>query len=242
VGPAGRRGRRLCLGRGEAIVLLASPLARGECYLPPGRRLAKRGRVHLLEMPGSGQGQRLASPWSLADYAAWSAGAIAECGLGRPAVIGHSYSGMVAVALAARHPERVGTLVVAGAPGAGAPASLGQAIRGAGLDLVLDLGLVALLWPCVAANLLTHRRNFLALLREALHADVTALARRVRAPALVAWGAREHTLPPEAAQVYAATLPDARAYVSPRGTHTWVISQPEEFARAVASFLATCGH
>ena len=59
----------------------------------------------------------------------------------------------------------------------------------------------------------------------------------VRAPALVAWGAVDHTLPVWAADAYAKILPRARTHVSPRGTHTWVVSRAEEFAAAVEAFL-----
>jgi pimeloyl-ACP methyl ester carboxylesterase len=238
VGPPGRRGRCLTLGEGENVVLLASPLARGECYVPTAERLAARCRAHLFEMPGSGTGTRLESPLSLEGYADWAAEAVKEQGLRKPAVIGHSYSGMVAVALAARHPDRCGALVVADSPGAGEPASLWRGLAGAAADALLDLGLVAAMWPYVAGNALAHRRNFLAMIRESLSADVTGLARRVAAPSLVAWGAMDHTIPPRAAEALAACLPASRRYFSPGGSHTWVVSQPEEFARAVAAFLA----
>lgn len=241
VGPAGRRGRWLTLGEGADIVLLGSPLAPAECYRPTAERLAAYGRAHLVEMPGCGRADRVSAPWSLHDYAAWAAGAIGAAGLARPAVIGHSYSGLVAVALAAGFPARCGALVVADAPAPGAPASLWQAVKGGVIDIALDLALVAAKWPHVAGNALSHPANFFSLLRESLQADVTGLARRVAAPALVAWGGRDHTTPPRAGEAYAACLPWARAYVSPRGTHTWAVSQPDELARAVAGFLAGLG-
>ena len=239
VGRPDRRGRCLTLGQGDEIVLLASPLARGECYIPTAERLAARGRVHLFEMPGSGTGSRLESPWSLVDYAAWAAEVLTERKLRKSTVIGHSYSGMVAVALVALHPERCGALVLADSPGGGEPTSLWRGVSGAAIDAALDMGLVAILWPYVAGNALAHRRNFFALIRESLRTDLTGLARQVMAPALVAWGARDHTLHPRAAETFTACIPDARRYVSPRGSHTWVVSQAEEFAQAVAMFRAT---
>jgi 3-oxoadipate enol-lactonase len=237
VGSPGRRGRCRSLGAGPDVALLVSPLATAECYLPTAERLALRARAHLIEMPGSGRSEKLSSPWSLHDYADWAAAALAELGLERPAVFGHSYSGLVAVALAARYPERCGAIVVADTPAPGVPASLGQGLRGAVVDIVLDLPVVLAKWHHVAGNALTHTRNFFRLLRECLHADGTDLARQVEAPALVAWGARDHTLPPRGAELYAACLPGARTYLSRRGAHTWVVSQAEELARAVEGFL-----
>jgi pimeloyl-ACP methyl ester carboxylesterase len=239
VGPPGQRGRCLSLGAGPDLALLVSPLATAECYLPTAQRLAARGRAHLIEMPGSGRSERLPAPWSLRDYADWAAAVMAERGLERPAVFGHSYAGLVAVDLAARYPERCGALVVADTPAPGAPASLWRGLAGAVVDVVLDLPIVLANWHHVAGNALTHTRNYFALLRESLRADVTGLARQVQVPALVVWGARDHTLPPRGAELYAGCLPGARAYLSRKGTHTWVVSQPEELARVVAAFLAS---
>ena len=95
----------LTLGHGVDAVLLASPLARGEIYVRTAHALARHLRVHLVEMPGSGAGTRLKAPWSIMDYADWSAEAIARSGIEGSVVIGHSYSGMVAVAVAARQPN-----------------------------------------------------------------------------------------------------------------------------------------
>jgi pimeloyl-ACP methyl ester carboxylesterase len=216
---------------------LASPLARAECYLPTARALARVGQAHLVELPGSGPGERLPAPWSLGDYAAWAADEIAGLAPERPVVIGHSYSGMLPVALAARRPEAVGGLVVADAPGAGAPTSLWRAALGAAADVALDFGIVARMWPYVAGNALVHAGNFLALIRESFAADLRGVARLVTAPSLVAWGGNDSTVPRRAAAEYAACLPRSKLYISPRGAHTWVISQPEEFARAVAEFM-----
>ena len=233
---AGRRGRCLTLGRGADVAILPSPLAPADCYLPTALRLAGHFRTHLIEMPGSGRSEQLDSPWSVSDYAGWAAAAISERGLTRPAVVAHSYSGAVGVVLAARHPESVGALVVVDSIGAG-PNPPVRAVRGGLIDVTLDAWVVAARWHQVARNALNHWRNYVALLGEALRADVTAEARRVRAPVLLAWGAREHTMPPWAVQAFLSHLPDARLYLSPRGTHTWLVSQPDEFARAVAAFL-----
>jgi pimeloyl-ACP methyl ester carboxylesterase len=195
--------------------------------------------VHLVEMPGSGAGTRLTSPWSTIDYAAWAAETIAIRGLAGSPVIGHSYSGMVAIALAARHPELVSALIVSDTSGAGEPPSLLRGIGGAMIDSAMDLGLVAVAWPHVVSNMLNHRRNFFALIRDSLRADISALARQVSAPALVAWGGRSRFMRPIAAQTLAGWLPRSRIYLSARGGHTWVVSRPEEFASVVARFSAS---
>lgn len=235
---AGKRGRQLVQGSGPDVVLLGSPLAPGDCLLPTAHHLARFSRVRLFELPGSGRSERLATPWSRQEYADWAAAAIAWCGLDRPAVVGYSYSGLVAVTLAARYARACGALVVADAPGAGVPSSLARAARGAAADIALDFRLVAAMWHRVAGNIVKHTRNALRLVRESLDADVRGEAGQVRVPALVAWGARDYTVPLTGAKRYMACLPRARLYVSPRGTHTWPVSQAPEFAAAVGEFLS----
>jgi hypothetical protein len=43
---------------------------------------------------------------------------------------------------------------------------------------------------------------------------------------------------PTAAHTLAAWLPRSRVYLCTRGAHTWVVSRAEEFAAAVAGFVA----
>jgi pimeloyl-ACP methyl ester carboxylesterase len=236
IGSPGQRGRILTLGHGRDVVFLASPLARGDSYIPTARALARYFRTHLIEMPGSGASTRLMSPWSVNEYTAWAAEIIAARDLGGSMVIGQSYSGTVAIALAARDPELVRDLIVADSSGAGEPPSFLRGLGGALVDVVLDLRLVAVAWPHVVGDALIHRRNFFTLLRESLTADISVLARQVTAPTLVAWGGRSQFMRPTAAHTLAAWLPRSRVYFCARGGHTWVVSRAEEFAAAVLAF------
>jgi pimeloyl-ACP methyl ester carboxylesterase len=173
------------------------------------------------------------------DYADWSAEVIERCGFEGAAVIGHSYAGMVAVALAARYPSLVSALVVADTPGVGEPVSLGRGILGAMADAARDFWLVSIAWPYVAWNAIIHRRNCEALIRQSISSDITPLARIVSAPALAAWAGQSLLLRPSAAKMLAECLPNSELYISPQSVHTWVVSRPEEFATAVATFLAS---
>src|SRR5688500_13604225 len=112
-------------------------------------------------------------------------------------------------------------------------------LAGRGLDCVVEGELTARGWPHVALNLLVHPRDFLFHVWKAARADLRDQARRVRAPALVAWGAGDHTLPANAPAEFHKALPDARLYVSATGSHDWLIDRPAEFAAAVRDFV--CG-
>lgn len=76
-------------------------------------RLANEFRVVTVDRPGSGYSPRLAGTAAdLPAQAAVLAGLIAQLGLGRPLVVGHSLGGAVALQLALAHPDHVGGLAL----------------------------------------------------------------------------------------------------------------------------------
>lgn len=78
-----------------------------------GEELAKTFRVIAVDRPGSGHSLR--APGAAADVSAQAAtlaALIAELGLERPTVVGHSLGGAVALALAIEHPASVGALAL----------------------------------------------------------------------------------------------------------------------------------
>ncbi|RDK10249.1 alpha/beta fold hydrolase [Cupriavidus lacunae] len=75
--------------------------------------LAENFRVIAVDRPGAGHSTR--TPGSAADLPAQADALAALCdklGLERPLVVGHSLGGAIALALAIRHPERVGGLAL----------------------------------------------------------------------------------------------------------------------------------
>lgn len=233
---AGTRGRIVAVGDGPPVVLLASVLAILRPYRPTVRALARSHRVYAVEMPGSGRAAHLSEPWTLEEYAGWVAAALEVLALRDATVVGHSHAGGVAVVLAALHPERVGRVVIADGIGT-CRQSFGRVLFGRAIDtLTAECGLAAREWPALA-DTIAHGRNAVRQIRVSLDVDLTGYAARVGVPALLAWGSRDHTIPPACADIYARHLPRAELYVSPRGSHCWPITHPDEFAGAVAGFV-----
>jgi len=87
-----------------------------------------------LDLPGFGASPPPSEPWGAEDYAEPVNEVLDVCEA-PPVVVGHSFGGRIAVCLAARYPERVGPLVLTGAPlirqSRSRPPSLGyRVIRG----------------------------------------------------------------------------------------------------------------
>ena len=68
-----------------------------------------------VDLPGFGAAPSPPEGWSTAEYADWVAPVLDEMAP-RPVVLGHSFGGRVAAHLAARHPDRIGALVLTGVP------------------------------------------------------------------------------------------------------------------------------
>jgi pimeloyl-ACP methyl ester carboxylesterase len=114
----GRRLHMLQDGAGPDVVLIhgASGNMRDFTYDLVGR-LAPDYRVTVLDRPGLGYSERLGRAGAtIFEQAAVIIAALDQIGVTRPLVLGHSYGGAVALAMATRHPGRVaGLILLAGA-------------------------------------------------------------------------------------------------------------------------------
>lgn len=102
------------IGAGDPVILipgLSSPRAVWDGIAP---ELAKTNRVLLVQVNGFGGDDPRANlkPGVLDGIVADLDTLIAREKLGKPAVVGHSMGGLVGMMLAARHPDRVGRLMV----------------------------------------------------------------------------------------------------------------------------------
>jgi len=114
---AGARIYYKTLGRGMPLLVLhGGPGSDHSYFLPAFTPLAKSIRLIFIDQRGSGRSERLADP---AQYTLKNMVADIECvrrqlGLGPFVLLGHSFGGILAQAYAARHPERLAGLILAG--------------------------------------------------------------------------------------------------------------------------------
>lgn len=190
-------------------------------------------------------------------------------GLDRPAILGHSAGGFVALQLAVRHPELVGRLILVDT--AAATADMGDAMgrleqlrgpeaRAAGErvfggdfspESMAEFGRLVLPAyvhdPAMAGAMFEAlgRSRFSAevasyYFRElAPHYDLRAQLGAIGVPTSVVVGESDWLCPPSAAQVIAASVPQAELVVIPEAGHFSFGEQPVCFAAAVHRFLIT---
>lgn len=113
VGPEGRRTRYLEAGSGPPVLLIHGATSTAD---DPAAALfdtlAERHRVVSVDRPGHGWSDRVR--WTHSSVQAQAAvvgDAVAALGLERPVVVGHSYGGAVAMALALKRPDAISGVV-----------------------------------------------------------------------------------------------------------------------------------
>jgi pimeloyl-ACP methyl ester carboxylesterase len=219
------------------------------------RWFAHRGRAVLaLDMPGHGgsDGPPLTSIDAMAD---WAAGALAEIGVAEAAFVGHSMGALVAISLAARHPERARALGLVGAalamPVSKDLLAAAQADSHDAIDMVnlwghgFRAGLGGSEWPGVwmtgsAEDLIECSKP------GVLYADLAACnacaavpehAAKIACPTIVVEGSRDLMTPLKGARALAAAIRGAEIEVVPGAGHMVMIERATETLRALATIM-----
>lgn len=217
-------------GRGTAVVLVHGTGGTGETHLGPlAARLAERWTVVRPDYAGSGMTQDDGGPLTVDGLAEQVLAAADAAGLGRFHLLGFSLGAVVAVRIAAGHPERVTSLVPLGGFVSGSDSRLQMMLK-FWLDLIdRDRGALARHWlltgfsPAflsgqtaqtlednVALTLATQ--NWEGVRRQIdldLTVDIREAAARVRAPTLVIGCRQDQMVPPAHARGLAASIADA---------------------------------
>jgi pimeloyl-[acyl-carrier protein] methyl ester esterase len=249
------------VGQGSPLVLLHGFALHGGLFAPLLPALAKRHRVHVVDLPGHGHSGPIA-PWTIDAVVAALARAFAK-ETAPLAVMGWSLGGVVGLRWALAHPGRIRRLALVATsprfvaddawPHAMAPETLarfGDELRVAWkLTLQRFLSLQVLGGDAGRATLAALRHQLdargapdPATLQEALaalsSADLRGDAARITIPTLVVAGERDTLAPPEAAAWLAQALPAAELLCLPGAAHAPFLSHPDAFRDALVAFLA----
>jgi pimeloyl-ACP methyl ester carboxylesterase len=212
-------------------------------------------RVLAVDFPGHGQsaGPPLADIGALSD---WTARLIEAAGAERGALVGHSMGALVALETAARHPGRVGGLVLIGAAAkmpvhpdllAAAKANSQDAIDmvalwGLGASAALGGNPSPGLWMLGGAERLLERAG-----PGVLHADLHACnayeagaesAAKVACPATFVLGERDQMTPLKAGRALAGQIAGARTIVLAGAGHMLMVQRPDEVRAAIGAALS----
>jgi pimeloyl-ACP methyl ester carboxylesterase len=242
------------------LLLLHGFAASLHTWEPWAQALQERYRVIRLDLPGTG----LSGPDPTGDYSDGRTRALllalmAQSGVARATLVGHSLGGRLALDLAAHHPDRVARLVLVAPTGfdqapeaapAPAPAPAGsQWVRHVMPLPLLRLGLeAAYADPSQATYALALRYQdllrapgaraaWLARMAQSPQQDAAPWRARIHAPTLLMWGAQDRIVPARQAEAALAALPTARLVGLPGVGHVPQEEAPEASLAALREFL-----
>jgi pimeloyl-ACP methyl ester carboxylesterase len=223
--------------------------------------------VIAVDLPGHGESDAPAGDYSLGAHATALRDLLLMLGHERASVAGHSLGGGVALQFAYQFPERIERLLLISSGGLGSEVTAllrGATLPGAesvvaGLSqlpaaltrpiLLLLPGLIARR-DCrpLAAGLRDlrgagQRRAFVRTARGVIdaHGQTVSASRHLNlladVPTLIAWGARDKTIPPQHHRDLAARLPEAHTAEIVTAGHYPHETDPDQLAPAVQAFL-----
>lgn len=233
---AGHWVRAVATGAGRPIVLVHGLGLSCKSWLHNLGPLGAAGRVHAVDLPGFGRSENPRTVWSPERQAAALAEWCLALGVGRATFVGHSLGAEVCLWLAARHPQHVGGLVLAG-PTGGTPCPrllprLGR--------LLLDAWREPPHFMPVLLKAYAQAGPY-RMIETIRRTDPTRLAphlRSIQAPALVVWGAQDPVVTLAEALSLVRGLPNARLLAINDAAHGLPFDAPERFNRAVLEFHA----
>lgn len=244
-------------GEGPPVLLLHGLIASTHVFEPLIVRASKRYRFLAIDLPASGKSGRYCTlePAALADACDRL---LAKLRLPPALVVGHSYGGLVAIELLARHPRRVRGLVVAGTPALGIGGY--RKLLAAATDRMWGLlGPLARSPVFLKAYLQRLWGNPDGVTQEIVHGYLEAMGaegsheatlealrivaeyrmpvealRRARVPRAVLWGERDRLVPLVQGEQVARAL-DAPLTILPEAGHCLPQEHPEALEKALAA-------
>jgi pimeloyl-ACP methyl ester carboxylesterase len=218
---------------GPPLVLLHGYRAGADYWFPhPLPELAQEHHIIALDLPGYGYSGGLAE-YGLSAYTAFLLAFLDALGVQSVNLLGHSMGAQLAIAMAAKQPERVHKLVLVDSAGLPRLEPFWQApIRMFGDASARHVRLLPLMMR-LGARAVAGREGLRMLQKE----HVSNILKSLTMPTLVVWGSRDRVIPLEHGALMARHIPNARLAVIRNAGHMPFYQKPQEFNRLVLAFL-----
>ncbi len=201
-------------------------------------------RIYAFDFPGFGKSQVPPDTFDFDDYVKTIREAMRMLKIQSCILVGHSFGGRVAIALAAQYPETVQKLVLAGASGIRTRAGFKRIVAACAhaLKPLFSLPFFSLLraplYRAIGSEDYLATPYLRTVFVRVVRYDVRPLLARVRAPALLVWGRKDSETPLSAGRIMEREIPGAKLVVLARAGHMSFMDQPKEFVSAVLDFIA----
>jgi pimeloyl-ACP methyl ester carboxylesterase len=239
-------------GQGPPAVLLHGWGASSQTLAPLCGALADSFRVLAADLPGFGWSPAPPGAWGTADYAGHVERLMQEVGIGRAALLGHSFGGRIAIRLAAQQPALVSRLALVASAGIRPPRRVGYRVKVAAAKLTRWFFSLPG-WGATGQRMVSRvsnrfgSRDYRAAgamrptLVKVVNEDLAPLLPAVQAPTLILWGDRDQEVPRNAMEIMAARIPHASLVVFEGAGHFPFLDAPEKFCGTLKEFLRVGG-
>ncbi|HEX5367959.1 MAG TPA: alpha/beta hydrolase [Dehalococcoidia bacterium] len=238
-------------GEGPPLLMLHGWGTSSLSFMGASLRIEKRFRTLVPDLPGFGFSEMPPEPWGAADYARTVASLLESAAFGPCDVLGHSFGGLVATALATSRPDLVNRLVLVASPVVRLPPAAG--VRARNRTYVMVRRLATLLPPFRERILDWGRlrygsedyRNAGAMrptMVRVLGENWLDALHSVKAPTLLIYGEKDEDVPLAVAHAAIEALPKgAELVVVPGAGHFPFLDDTDAFVEALSTFLLPAG-
>lgn len=212
--------------------------------------LRKKGfRVKTPDFPGFGAEPAPDEPWHIWDYAEFLHRYIHIHKIHKPLLIGHSFGGRVALAFAAKYPQKSAGIVLTGAPGfSPVPkkkmifflviAKIGGTLFSLpGIRLFADYARKLLYRVAGAREFYRAEGSMRQTFKFIVQDDLSEFMRKISIPCLLVWGKDDSIVPVHVAERMLGIIKDSKLHIVQGETHAFPMQNPNSFLREISTFL-----
>jgi pimeloyl-ACP methyl ester carboxylesterase len=241
----GVRIRYITEGMGKPLLLLHGWGTSLDSFGAMIEDLKRQFRITAFDFPGHGGSDMPPVIWTVDAFVGLTMGVMAELGIERASVLGHSFGGRVAIKLAAGHPEMVDRLVLVDSAGVPPPQTIKRRLKRAASKSANTMGRFGRPGQAVRRAIVRRiaspdykaagplRDTFLAVIRE----DLRPALPRIKARTLLVWGESDDDTTLADAHTMEKSIPGARLLVLKNAGHFSYLDQYGRFRLAVIPFL-----
>ena len=218
------------------MVFLHGYLSSKEAFASQIEYFSKFFRVTAIDLLGFGQSPRLKEPYSVTDYAEWTAAALNSLGVVRPCLIAHSFGCRVGIKLESLHQGFFEKMLLTGAAGVILPRPLSYYCKVKAYRLLKKIA------PKFAERNFgsAEYRSLSPVMKESykkiVNEDLRGDARKITCRVLLVTGAEDRVTPRKEAEAYLACLARGGLKIM-QGGHFAFVEYPLAFNLIAEEFL-----
>lgn len=225
-------------GEGEDIVLLHGWGQNIQMMDPLGKKLEKKYKITIIDLPGHGKSDEPSENTTIYDYADIVKEILVKLKINKPSIIGHSFGGRIAIIYASKY--EINKLILLGAPCVREKEKTSLKVKVL-KDLKKIPGLNKL--EGFAKKHIGSRdyKNASPTMRKILvstvNEDLTECAKKIKCPTLLVWGTNDTEAPLEDAKKLEKLLKDAGLITYENGTHYAYLEFLNPLTNVIKTFI-----